>query len=458
MRNSPDIPADHTGPTHHFHTFRPSLLRLQENPPSPLARTILIALLGLCTLLVCWGCFGRLDIVAVAHGKLVPKTQLKIVQPSENGIVQEILVREGDYVRKGQVLMRMDGTEVRAGRATRLYDRHRFALTLRRINAELTGQALTRHDGDPDDLFAGVLAQYQANRSTYLNTQAGYRRAVEKTRHDLAAATENKTRMGEALVHYRQQDEAYNQLSKNGHIARLMATDKHRERQEKERELKAQESVLQSAAADVERAAVLLIQTRDEYHRSLQTERVEVMAQLAAVEQELAKEERRHELLELRAPEDGVVKDVATHTPGTVVSPGTIMLTLVPHNEELLAEVLVENDDVGFVMHGQPVKLKLATFTFQKYGLLNGMVEQVGADASSRSHEKADETRTDGPERLVYKSTITLDRQFLAYNGNSYPLLPGMQVSAEIQLGTRTLIEYLLSPVAKTALEACRER
>ncbi len=100
------------------------------------------------------------------------------------------------------------------------------------------------------------------------------------------------------------------------------------------------------------------------------------------LEQEATKQRHKQTLLELKAPQAGKIKDVATHTIGSVVSPGTILLTLVPGNEPLQAEVMINNDDVGFVHEGQSVKLKLAAYPFQKYGMVEGKVTHVSADAA----------------------------------------------------------------------------
>lgn len=438
--------------------FRPAMMRLQKTQPSPLGRKLLLSLLGLFAILVVWAFWGQLDIVAVAQGKLVPRTQLKIVQPSEAGIVKEILVHEGDIVQQGQVLMRMDGTVVDAQRITLENDRQNYRLALRRIDAELAGQPLAHERSDPDLLFAGIQAQFLANRQAQASAIEEQQSVLEKAKHDLSAAEANKMRIKEALVHFRKQDEAYDRLSREGNIALLEATDKHRERQERENELTSQEFVIQSARAEIERAEKQIVQIKADYKRRLQTERVETSAKLTAVEQELAKEDHRHRLLELVAPQDGIVKDLATHTIGTVVSTGTIMMNLVPKQEELQAEVWIDNQDIGFVESGMVSKVKLNTFTFQKYGMLDGVVDQVSADSSTQASQEQDSVEKSKKDKLVYKSIVKLADQVLEYDGKRYPLVPGMEVVVEIKLGTRSLLEYLFSPVKKTVLEACRER
>jgi HlyD family secretion protein len=241
-----------------------------------------------------------------------------------------------------------------------------------------------------------------------------------------------------------------------------MYTDKQRERIEKEQDLRTQGFVIRSSQSLIEQSQRKIAQISADYRRQLQTERVETAAQLEKVQQELAKNEHRHRLLELKAPQAGMVKDLATHTAGTVAMPGTILMTLVPKDELLLAEVWVSNQDVGFVRPGQPVKLKLAAFQFTKYGMVEGTVRQVSADATeapsanTRSDALTGRDRPMGP--LTYRALVDLRSQELESDGSRHSLAPGMQASAEINLGTRTVLEYLLSPVREAWHEAARER
>ncbi len=161
-------------------------------------------------------------------------------------------------------------------------------------------------------------------------------------------------------------------------------------------------------------------------------------------------------MLELKATEDGTVKDMATYTPGAVVQPGAVLLNLVPRNELLFAEVAIHNEDVGFVAPGQSVKVKLQAYPFQKYGMLEGTVELVSADSSANDPQKAAAL---GQNPQSYKARVLLASQELrASNGEVLKLAPGMVVQAEIHQGQRTVLEYLLSPVQKVAQEAGRER
>jgi HlyD family secretion protein len=433
--------------------FSPPLLRIQQKPPAPLAGWMLRLLVALLAALILWAAFGRLDIVAVADGKLVPSTYLKIVQPAEQGIVKEILVKEGEKVEAGRVLIRMDsaltGADVKAIQAD--YDNKRLAL--RRIDAQLAGRPLLRERGEPPELHAQVAAQHAANVRAYEHALAQEQALLEKARHDLAAAQATKAKLEQVLPHYVEQEKAFEKLTKDGFAGRILYTDKQRERIEKEQDLRTQEATIRSAQALIAQSEQKSGQITADYRRQLQTERVEVAAQLERATQELAKLAHRHELLELRAPQAGIVKDLATHTAGTVAAPGTILMTLVPEGDKLVAEVWLSNQDVGFVRSGQEAKLKLASFQFQKYGLVPGRVVHINADAS-----EAPAARERGANPLAFRTLVELGSQELLADGRRYALQPGMQVAGEIHLGTRTILEYLLSPLQKAFHEAARER
>jgi HlyD family secretion protein len=442
--------------------FSPALLRIQEKPPAPLAGWMLRLLVALLAGLSLWVVFGQLDIVAVTDGKLVPSTYLKIVQPSEQGIVKEILVKEGEVVKAGQVLIRMDpaltGADVKSVQAE--HDNKRIAL--RRIDAQMGGARLARAKGDPAELFAQVEAQYRANVQAYENALAQERSLLDKARHDLVAAQATRSKLEQVLPHYVEQEKAFEKLARDGFAGRIMFTDKQRERIEKEQDLRVQESTIRSNQALIEQSERKIAQITADYRRSLQTERVEAAAQLEKAQQELAKHEHRFGLLELRAPQPGVVKDLATHTAGTVASPGTILMTLVPEGDDMLAEVWVSNQDVGFIRPGQDVKLKLVAFQFQKYGMVEGTVRQVSTDATEAPSANTRSDALSGRDRpmgsLSFRALVDLKTQHLHAEGERYPLAAGMQVAGEIHLGTRSILEYVLSPVQKAWHEAGRER
>ena len=440
--------------------FSPAILRLTESPPHPLGRKVLWTLLALLAALLAWAFVGRLDIVAVAEGKLIPRSYLKIVQPPESGIVKEILVAEGETVRAGQVLMRMDAL-ISDADARALEDEHRRKrATLARIDAELADRPYLPAADDTPELAREIAARHRANRSALEAALAEENARLAKARHEVALAEQVQAKLRAVLPHYVAQDEAFDKLARDGFAGPLMASDKKRERIEKEQELRTQAHLVESAKASRQQSERKLAQIDSDYRRQLHAERSEIQAQADRLAQEIAKQAHRRTFLELKAGQDSVVKDLATHTVGTVVQPGTVLLTLVPKEDALRAEVWVSNDDVGFVREHQPVRLKFAAFPFQKYGMVDGTVEHVSADStdgnSGRATAPNDNAARNG--QLVYKALVALDTGPLDADGQRLPLSAGMQANAEILIGQRSVIEYLLSPARKAWHEAARER
>jgi HlyD family secretion protein len=187
---------------------------------------------------------------------------------------------------------------------------------------------------------------------------------------------------------------------------------------------------------------------------------MQAVSQYERLTAEWDKQQHKNALLELKAPHAGMVKDIASHTIGTVVNPGTILLTIVPIDEPLIAEVQVKNADSGFIFPTQKVRIKISTFPFQKYGMVDGEVTHVGADSSDTAGGRPEELNPESRLSVTsyYKAHIQLRDQRLKRDELEFKLLPGMQVIAEVRLGERTVLEYLLSPVQKAIKEAGRER
>lgn len=443
--------------------FSPPILRLQAETPSPLPRLVLRIMLGLLAVLLIWAAFGRLDIIAVAQGKLVPVSYLKVIQPAESGIVAELLVREGDAVKAGQVLVRMDHHVSEADSRQIENELAVKRLTLQRIDAELAGKPMQRRQEDPEALYARVEAQAKARRQAYEDALGAERALLEKAEQDYRASLQQEKKLASTLPIMKDQEAGWIQLKTEGFAGRLMALDKTRARIEVEQELAAQQHTAQSLKAAIEQSRRRTAQITSNYRQQLATERVEIEAQLHKLEQDRGKQSHRHGLLELKAPQDGIIKDLATHTRGTVVQPGTILMTLIPQDEPMQAEVWVANLDAGFVQEGQQAKVKFVTYPFQQYGMGEGVVTHISPDATEGGDPGAKRFNQgnagEPPTQLVgYRTLVALKTPYLESDGNRYRLSPGMQVAAEIHLGTRTVLEYLLSPVRKVAHEAGRER
>jgi hemolysin D len=259
-----------------------------------------------------------------------------------------------------------------------------------------------------------------------------------------------------------QEAEAYEKLAKDQLVGVLAAQEKRRAFVEQEQDLKAQQAYVQSVASTLRSQDNKIAQLASQYRSELQSERVQVSAEVARLEEEATKQGFREGLLELKAPQDGIVKELATTTLGAVIQPGAVLLTLVPQDEQLMAEVLIQNQDIGFVKEGQSVQVKLAAYPFTKYGMLEGTVLRISADATETDARQSFPTATDSalarPNDSPFKALIQLTTQDLNARGMNLPVAAGMRVSAEIRQGERTVMEYLLSPVRRVAQAAGGER
>ncbi|HKI60381.1 MAG TPA: HlyD family type I secretion periplasmic adaptor subunit, partial [Mariprofundaceae bacterium] len=432
--------------------FDPDILRLQQEHPSPLPRAVLWSLFALLGCLLLWALFGRLDIIAEAHGKLVPQSAVKIVQAADAGIVKELLVHEGDEVAEGQIVARMDPVYSEADGRTIESELHLKGLQLRRIDAELAGEDMLKTEDDPEALFAQVQDQFRAHRQAYQDALASAEATHGKADQDLKSALEIEQKLKRTLPSYRQQSEAFAKLVDKGYVSKLMADEKQRELIEREQDLRAQQHSVKSLRATIAQSEKQISQITSSYREELQNERIATASDYHRLKQESDKQIHRHGLLEVRASQAGIVKDISTHTPGTVVSAGTVLMTVVPMDDPLEAEVWVSHIDAGFVRAGQHARVKVSAYSFQKYGMLEGEVDQISPDAVD--NEEAMRSGIQG-----YRATVSLHgNQLETPAGKRYALTPGMQVSAEIHLGSRSVIEYLLSPVQKAVFEAGRER
>lgn len=458
--------TSNTSPPPDVFDFAPGILGVQDRPPSPLPRMVLRGVLILFLCLLLWALFGRLDIVSVAEGKLVPISYLKIVQPADSGIVREIAITEGQHVEKDQLLIKMDANLSEADSKSIQNELQHKSLELRRIEAELSGKAFTRQKNDAVEMFNRVYAEYQSNRRALQDDIASERANMQKTYSDLAATQEIQHKLEKTLPSYQAQEAAYDKLVKDGFAGKLMGQEKQRARIENEQDLRAQEYNGKSLQASIGQSQKRLNQIQSDYRQKLEADRVAIYAEHQRLEQEWAKQSHKNSLLELKAPQAGIVKDLATHTPGTVVSPGTVLMTLVPNNEALQAEVWLKNEDAGFVHTGQAVKVKLMAYPFQKYGMVDGKVLQVSADATDKTNPNNNQANQNDNSpntsvantQLAYRTIVQLNKQHLTIEQEKLLLTPGMQVAAEIKLADQTVMQYLLSPVTKAFHEAGRER
>ena len=435
--------------------FAPDLLALQERPPERLPRAVALTVIALTLMTVAWAALARRDVIAVAPGRLVPVNFTKVLQPADNGVVTEILVKEGDVVKAGQVLLRLDARNSAADVQALSQDVALRRLTLAFIDGELNQRLPVAVAGAQGALRQQVQTQFLARRRAFDDAVAQESQALLRSQSELQAARQILRKLEQSLPSYRQSAEAYRKLVEQGFVGELAAVERQRDALEREQDLRAQAATVDGLSAAIAQAQHKVAALRSQYASQLENDRIEALSQLNRGRQELSKADVRAGLLELKAPTDGVVKDLAVTTRGAVVAAGSTLLTLVPVGETLQAEVMLGNEDVGFVAVGQAARIKVSAYPFARYGMLDGKVTLISADALDPKQTPAGQQPS-----LAYRATIDLATPELISlaTGERLRLGAGMGVMGEIHQGERSVLEYLLSPVRKAAQEAGRER
>jgi HlyD family secretion protein len=440
---------------------------IQNNPPSQTGRIVLWSVCILVFILIFWAAFGKLDIIATSEGKLVPQTLVKIVQPAESGIIKELLVREGDEVKAGQVIARLDPTLANADQSSISNDLRTQQMQVRRIQAELKDAPMLNKAGDDNVLFNQIHSQYLARRKTLRDSLDQELSLLQKAEHERQSALEIVSKYQQTLPSLKKTADAYNDLEKDGLVAQSLSAEKQRAMIETQKNLDAQQASVAALNATISAQQKRITQIKSNYQSELQKELAELQQKIGQLQPTLAKSHYKQGLMELKAPQDGTIKDIATTTVGAVVQPGSVVMTLVPKDEQLYADVSIKNEDVGFVEVGQKVQIKVATYPFQRFGMLSGKLTHLSADATevnkpnttSNNSNAAGTNENNASTIATYKARIQLDQQSLVdAQGKKHQLNAGMQIVVEIHQGRRSVLAYLLSPVQKAVNEAGRER
>ncbi len=438
--------------------FLPAVLEIEETPPLFAARAMLWSIVLFFALALNWAWFGKVDIVGVAPGKVVPTGRTKTVQPLENAVVAAIHVREGQHVQAGDLLIELDPTAPGADKARLAKEELSLVLDRLRLQALLNA---VRGNGEAtrDAPFASVANQLEPARliqagSRLAEQLAEYRAAVagidEDRREKAAARAAVEARIVQlegTMPLITEEAEAHKKLVQTGVVPRVKWLEVERERIAVQQQLAAQQEERKVLSASLESLAERRKVTAAQYQSRWMAELTDTESKLASYIEEIAKADRRLALTALRAPVAGTVQQLAVHTEGGVVTEAQPLMMIVPDDSPLEVEARVLNKDIGFVHAGQEAIVKVETFNFTKYGFISGTVAKVSRDAV-----------IDKELGLYYLAHLALQTHTLRVNGRDVPLEPGMAVTAEVKMGERRVLEFLLSPLLRYRQESGRER
>ena len=465
--------------------FLPAALSLQDTPVHPAPRRLAWGLMALFVIALVWACLGQVDIVASAPGRIIVSERTKVIQPLETSVVKRVLVKDGDRVHAGQVLVELDPTLAQADSASvqeqirtqtsehkrtqallgfldpsfqpstpsfppplssfppplSSFPRRRESSPVEPLDSRLRGND-GRHENDAA-LQTQLNAEWQDIRAklTKLDAEATRRQAeIDTVQASIAKL--------EATVPMAQTREAdFKQLVHQGYISSHATQDKTRERVELERDLIVQRARLAEAQSTLTETQHAKAAYRAETQRLLQDRAAQAATKLQQLDAEHSKASQREKLTQLTAPVAGTIQQLAVHSVGGVVTPAQPLMIVVPDSNQVTAEVSIANLDIGFVNAGQVAEIKLETFPYTRYGTVTARVDVVTADAV-----------TDEKKGSYYPAILRLNRGDMLIDGKRVPISPGMNITAEIKTGQRRVIEYLLSPVQRMGSESLRER
>jgi HlyD family type I secretion membrane fusion protein len=435
--------------------FLPALLEVTETPPSPVGRAVLWSIIALLVCGFLWAFFGHVNETAVAEGKVVPSGQVKTVQVKNKGIVREIDVKEGQLVHEGDTLVLLDPTSTDADTASLRKRAAYYALDIARLEAELADKPFTPPDDVREDLDAHDL---EAEQQLYNSRQGHYRAereaaqaAVEQKRAGIEAVQANYDQYRKMLAVAQEKESRLERLVEENAIAEFQLLEQRSQRIDLQRTVEVQQKSLQESQAEEAEAEKKLRSVEEDYRKDVMTSLVDSRKQYYALQEEIKKAAEDADLTTVVAPCDGWVYNLAVHTEGAVVTDAQPIMMIVPSDAELEFEVWADNKDIGFLHEGQEAEVKVQTFDFQKFGVVKAVLEDISPDAASDERDP----RTYEKYRLVLKQESSGSTGIFQKDS---PFTPGMNVTAEIKIREKRILDFFLDPFRRYTSESLRER
>jgi adhesin transport system membrane fusion protein len=397
-----------------------------------------------------WASWAKLDEVTRGDGKVIPSSQVQVVQNLEGGIVAGIPVREGDVVEPGEVLLRIDN--VRAASDLRENRQRHLALlgALARLRAEVEDRPIAMPPevaADAAEVAANERALYHARQEALATEIEILESQAEQRAQEL---TELETRLGQlershALA---SQELAITQpLAASRVVSKIDLLQLQREVNDLAGELETTRLAVPRIESALREARRRIAERTLSFRAEAQRELNAVQAEATALAEALTAAADQVKRTEVRSPVRGTIKRLLVTTVGGVIQPGEDLVEIVPLEDTLLVEAKVRPADIAFLHPGQPAVVKVTAYDFSIYGGLDGVVEDISAD-----------TITDDKGESFYRVRVRTDENALEKAGESLPIIPGMTTQVDILTGEKTVMDYLLKPILRARERALRER
>ncbi|RUM63509.1 MAG: HlyD family type I secretion periplasmic adaptor subunit [Sulfurospirillum sp.] len=417
-------------------SFKPHLVEIEERPVSPLGRGILWTILILMTLTFLWLFFGKTDIVVSARATVVPVGEVKILQSLTTGVVKKIYVKEGDKVHKGDPVIEIDPTIEETNIEAKKKILLQFELEAAKIRSILDNKPFEIPPGVDPHTAALVTKVYD----TALKTIKEQNRQIDEQANQL------KEQISTSEIQKVQMEKLYDLGMKEQRrlktVLDIIAKDDY---YKLEKQNLSYASEIDKLDHEIARLKQKLNETnmkrgliRKDFRNKLYNALLDLEKKIVSYKSEIESIEFRKRKQVITSPVDGIVAKLGVNTIGAVVTPAEKLASIVPDDVPIQLKAIVENKDIGYIKVGMPVAIKIDTFNFQKYGLIDGVVTKIGANAI--------EDKRKGP---VYEVYIKPKQTSLMVEGERKYLMPGMTATAEMKVGKRRIIEFFVYPLIK---------
>ncbi len=411
--------------------------------------------LGVCIFIVlflAWARFATLEEVTHAEARVVPSSKIQVVQNLEGGIMSELLVRDGQIVQKGDVLLRIANT----GAQSQYSDSRTQYLTLQAMNARLTAESTDRTPVFPPEVLKEVPSVAQSEQALYqtqineVNSNlAVLNDQLSQKQQEIAGLQSKQQSISQQLGLAREEQNMTAPLVSSGAASKLELVKLQRAVTELQGQLDDIKLSIPRAEAARDEAKKRIQEKTAVFHSAAQAELNKHAAEIAALSQQIFTQKDRVTRTEVRSPVRGTVKDVKVTTIGEVIKPGQDLVEIVPLEDTLLVEAKVRPADVAFLRPGQSATIKITAYDFSIYGGLRANLEQISADT----------IKDDGPRGdTFFRVMLRTDKNSLGTDAKPLPIIPGMTASAEILTGHKSVLDYLLKPLLKAKERALTER
>ena len=424
---------------------------IRSKPYTGSRRVILNAGVGI-FVFISWASFARVDEVTQGQGRVIPSSKAQIVQSAEPASIREIVVRSGQAVRKGQLLVQLDDTESSSRLGQIAAENRSLAARADRLSREGSGGATgvdctvaggtTATECSQEAALQSVRAAALRSRKSALNA------AVEQRRRDYGEAQATIASLKASLKLAQDQVGILAPLAAKSIVPQLELMDAQRDVSEIQGKLAAAEQAASRAQAGIGEALANASEAGLQFRQEALNERSQLVTKMAVNSESLRGAAGRLQRSEIRSPVDGIVNDIQVTTVGGFVQAGQKILQVVPVGDKLLVEARVNPKDIAFIKVNDPANVKVTAYDFAVYGGLNGRVVQISPDSIYDEASK----------EAYFSVVVETDRAYLKSGKRQLPIGPGMICDVEIITGKKSVLSYLLKPIVRARSDALKER